>query len=68
VLAQLAGAHAWAGHDKEAKEAVVRLHDVDPNFTVQTYLTNADYYDDPTYKAQAARLAEGMRKAGVLEE
>jgi tetratricopeptide (TPR) repeat protein len=68
VLVQLAGAYAWAGHDKEAKEAVARLHEVDPNFTVQTYLTNADFYDDPTYKAQAARLAEGMRKAGVPEE
>jgi TolB-like protein/DNA-binding winged helix-turn-helix (wHTH) protein len=68
VLSQLAGAYAWAGHDKEAKEAVVRLHDLDPNFTVQTYLTNADFYDDPTFRAQAARLAEGMRKAGMLEE
>ena len=29
---------------------------------------NADFYDDPTFKAQAARLAEGMREAGVPEE
>jgi tetratricopeptide (TPR) repeat protein len=68
VLVQLAGAYAWAGHDKEAKEAVTRLHDLDPNFTVQTYLTNANFYDEPTYKAQAARLAEGMSKAGLPEE
>jgi tetratricopeptide (TPR) repeat protein len=68
VLAPLAGAYGWAGHDKGAKEAVARLHDVDPNFTVLTYLTYADYYDDPTFKAQVARIAEGMRKAGVQEE
>jgi TolB-like protein/DNA-binding winged helix-turn-helix (wHTH) protein/tetratricopeptide (TPR) repeat protein len=68
VLGNLAGAYAWAGRDTEAKEAVVRLHGVDPNFTVQTYVTNADFYDDPTFRAQAARLAEGMRKAGVPEE
>ena len=68
ALGQLAGAYAWAGHDKEAKEAVVGLHNVDPNFTVETYLTNADFYDDRTFRAQAARLAEGIRRAGVLEE
>jgi TolB-like protein/Tfp pilus assembly protein PilF len=69
VLSQLAGAYAWTGHDKEAKETVARLHDVDPNFTVQTYLTNAEILrGDTTYQAQAARAAEGMRKAGVPEE
>jgi tetratricopeptide (TPR) repeat protein len=68
VLSNLAGAYAWAGRDKEAKEAAARLHNVDPNFTVQTYLTLADFYDDPTYKAQTARLVEGMRKAEMPEE
>jgi hypothetical protein len=68
VLGALAGAYGWAGDDKEAKEAVARLRDVDPNFTVQTYLTYADFYDDPAFKAQMARIAEGMRKAGVQEE
>jgi adenylate cyclase len=68
VLGQLAGAHAWLGHDQEAKEAVARLHDLDPHFTVQTYLTNAETRDNPTYRAQATRAAEGMRKAGVPED
>ncbi|MBV9286837.1 MAG: tetratricopeptide repeat protein, partial [Hyphomicrobiales bacterium] len=68
VLVQLVGAYGGAGRDKEAKEAVGRLHDLDPNFTVQTYLTNADFYGDPTFRMQAARLAEGMRKAGLPEE
>jgi tetratricopeptide (TPR) repeat protein len=69
VLGQLAGAYAWAGREKEAKEVVARLHDVDPNFTVQTYLTNAEHLGgSATYQAQAARAAEGMRKAGVPEE
>jgi tetratricopeptide (TPR) repeat protein len=70
VLVNLAGAHAWLGHDKEAKEAAAQLHDLDPHFTVQTYLTNAELKGagNPTYSAQAARAAEGMRKAGVPEE
>jgi tetratricopeptide (TPR) repeat protein len=69
VLSQLAGAYAWTGRDKEAKEAVARLHDIDPHFTVQTYLTNAEILRGTAgYQAQAARAAEGMRKAGVPEE
>ena len=68
VLGQLAGAYAWLGRDKEAKEGAARLHDLDPHFTVQTYLTNAETRDNPTYRAQATRAAEGMRKAGVPEE
>jgi adenylate cyclase len=68
VLSQLAGAHAWLGHGKEAKEVVARLHGVDPYFTVQTYLTNAETRDNPTYRAQATRAAEGLRKAGVPED
>jgi tetratricopeptide (TPR) repeat protein len=70
VLGNIASAHAWLGRDKEAKDAVARLRDVDPHFTVQTYLTNAEARarGNPTYSAQAARFAEGLRKAGVPEE
>ena len=32
----LAAANAWAGHDKEAKEAAAQLQKVYPGFTVQT--------------------------------
>jgi hypothetical protein len=33
----LAAANAWAGHDKEAKEAAAQLQKVYPGFTVQTW-------------------------------
>jgi hypothetical protein len=35
----LAAANAWAGHDKEAKEAVAGLRKLYPDFTVQTWVT-----------------------------
>ena len=34
----LAAANAWAGHDKEAKEAAAQLQKLYPGFTVQTLL------------------------------
>ena len=65
-LVDLAAANAWAGHDKEAKEAVAQLQKVYPGFTVQTW-TGFHYSDDPTFKAQYARIADGLRKAGLPE-
>ncbi len=58
----LATANAWLGHDKEAKEAASQLLKLYPGFTVQ-----ADPNEDPTFNAQAQRLAEGLRKAGLPE-
>jgi adenylate cyclase len=66
ALAYLAVANAWAGHDKEAKDAVAELRKVDPAFTVQTW-AGFRPSDDPTFKAQFARVLEGLRKAGVPE-
>ena len=66
ALAALAVANAWAGHDKEAKDAVAELRKVDPAFTVQT-MAGWHPSDDPTFKAQYARYLEGLRKAGVPE-
>jgi adenylate cyclase len=62
----LASANAWAGHDKEAKDAVAQLLKVYPGFTVQTW---AGMYrsDDPTFNARIQRFNEGLRKAGVPE-
>jgi class 3 adenylate cyclase/TolB-like protein len=62
----LASANAWAGHDKEAKEAAAQLQKVFPGFTVQSW---ADMYrsDDPTFNARFRRFNEGLRKAGVPE-
>jgi tetratricopeptide (TPR) repeat protein len=65
---QLAAAYAWAGRDKEAKDAAAQLQKVYPGFTVQTYADLASRNsDDPTYKAAIARTVEGLRKAGLPE-
>ena len=66
AFVDLAAANAWAGHDKDAKEAVARLQKAYPGFTVQTWL-GIHFSDDPTFNAQYARIAEGLRKAGLPE-
>jgi adenylate cyclase len=62
----LAAANAWAGRDKEAKDAAAQLQKVYPGFTVQTW-AGRHMSDDPTYNAELQRLLEGLRKAGVPE-
>jgi TolB-like protein len=62
----LAVANAWAGHDKEAKDAVAQLRKLNPDFTVQTW-AGIHWSDDKTFNAQYARIVEGLRKAGVPE-
>jgi hypothetical protein len=61
----LAAANAWAGHDKEAKDAAAQLQEVLPGFTVQT-LAGRHMSDDPTYNPRNQRIIEGLRK-GVPE-
>jgi adenylate cyclase len=63
---ELAAANAWAGHDKEAKDAAAQLQKVEPGYTVQTW-AGRHMSDDPTYNAQYQRVTEGLRKAGVPE-
>ncbi len=65
-LVDLAAANAWAGHDKEAKEAAAQLQKVYPGFTVQKW-AGIHWTDDPTFNAQYARIVEGLRKAGLPE-
>ena len=65
-LVDLAAANAWAGHEKEAKEAAAQLQKVFPGFTVQTW-AGIHWTDDPTFNAQYQRIIEGLRKAGVPE-
>ena len=65
-LVVLAAANAWAGHDKEAKEAVAQLQKVYPGFTVQSW-AGIHWSDDPTFNEQYARIVEGLRKAGLPE-
>ena len=68
ALAALAAAYAWAGHDKEAKNAVAELLKIDPYFIVQDWKRAwARNSDDPTFNAQLDRILEGLRKAGVPE-
>jgi TolB-like protein len=65
-LVDLAAANAWAGHDKEAKDAAAQLEKVYPGFTVQTW-AGIHWTDDPTFNAQYQRIVEGLRKAGLPE-
>jgi adenylate cyclase len=62
----LAAANAWAGHDKEAKEAVAQLRKLYPDFTVQSW-AGIHWSDDPTFNEQYQRIVEGLRKAGLPE-
>ncbi len=65
-LVHLAAANAWAGHDKEAKEAAAQLLKVYPGFTAQA-LAGIHISDDPTFNARYQHIVEGVRKAGVPE-
>jgi tetratricopeptide (TPR) repeat protein len=67
-LVDLAAANAWAGHDKEAKDAVARLRKADPEFTVQKLQAEDQWTDNADFKAQWARIVEGLRKAGLPDE
>jgi hypothetical protein len=44
----------------------VKLAERDPNF-MQSVRKFMDAQDDPTFKAECARIIEGLRKAGVPE-
>jgi adenylate cyclase len=66
ALASLAAAYAWAGQEKEAKDAAAQLQKVSPGSTVQTF-AGVHVTDDPTYNAQYQRIIEGLRKAGLPE-
>jgi TolB-like protein/DNA-binding winged helix-turn-helix (wHTH) protein/Flp pilus assembly protein TadD len=65
-LVSLAAANAWAGHDKEAKDAVAQLQQVYPGFTLQTW-ASMRWSDDPTFNARHQLITEGLRKAGLPE-
>jgi hypothetical protein len=65
-LVDLAAANAWAGHDKEAKEAAAQLEKVFPGFTVQTW-AGIHWSDDATFNTQYTRIGDGLRKAGLPE-
>ena len=62
ALAYLAAAYAWAGKDKEAKDAVTQQFKVNPRYVVQA--AGLDEFDNPTFRTQGARIVEGLRRAG----
>jgi TolB-like protein/DNA-binding winged helix-turn-helix (wHTH) protein/Tfp pilus assembly protein PilF len=59
----LAAANAWAGHDKEAKEAAAQLRQLNSNFTVRTW-AGIHWSDDPTFKDQYAPSSRACAKQG----
>jgi adenylate cyclase len=56
----LASAFAHLGRDAEAREAVARLIEVDPKFTISSWIARGG-------QANAKLLIEGLRKAGLPE-
>jgi adenylate cyclase len=56
----LASAFAHLGRDAEAREAVARLLEVDPSFTISEWIARGGY-------SNAKLLIEGLRKAGLPE-
>jgi adenylate cyclase len=66
----LAAAHGWLGHAKEAKEAAAQVLKYDPEFTIQGWIESPlhdRWNGDPKFKAQLDRIVEGARKAGIPE-
>jgi adenylate cyclase len=66
----LAAAHGWLGHMKEAKEAAAQVLKHDPGLTIQNLIEGPlqDHWNgDPTFNAQLQRIVEGVRKAGLPE-
>jgi adenylate cyclase len=58
----LASAFAHLGRDAEAREAAARLIEVDPNFTLSSYLARGGHT-----QTNAKLWIEGLRKAGLPE-
>jgi adenylate cyclase len=56
----LAAAFAHLGRDTEAREAVARLLEVDPSFTITSWIARGG-------QSNAKLLIEGLRKAGLPE-
>ena len=54
----LASAFAHLGHDAEAHEAAARLLELDPNFTISTWIARGGQF-------HAKLMIEGLRKAGL---
>ena len=56
----------WTGQLEKAKNAIVQLNKLVPNYTVSFWLAG-DWSDDPVFLSQIKRMGEGLRKAGMPE-
>jgi len=64
----LASAYAWRGQNAEAAAAVAELLKLRPGFTVQTLVQEGSgVSDNPAFRKEFQRIAEGARKAGLPE-
>ncbi len=63
---ELAAAYASLGREADAHAAVSRLQAIKPGSSVRTYL-DVKYSENPTWKNEEQRIAEGLRKAGLPE-
>jgi adenylate cyclase len=64
---ELAAAYGWLGRSEDAHSAVSEIEKLRPGFTVENYVGGPDVPADAKYKAERARIAEGLRKAGLPE-
>jgi hypothetical protein len=62
----LISAYGWKGMRDEARAALAELEKLMPGYTVRDW-ASIDWSDDPTFKAEYARIVEGLRKAGMRE-
>ena len=63
----LISAYGWKGMRDEARAAIAELEKLMPGYTVRDW-ASINWSDDPTFKAEYARIVEGLRKAGMREE
>jgi adenylate cyclase len=63
----LISAYGWKGMQAEVRAAMAELDKLMPGYTVKKW-ASIDWSDDPTFKAEYARIVEGLRKAGMREE
>ena len=64
---ELAAAYGWLGRSADARAAVSEIQKLRPGFTVENYVGGPDVPADAKYKNERARIAEGLRKAGLPE-
>jgi tetratricopeptide (TPR) repeat protein len=62
----LISAYGWKGMRDEARAAIAELDKLMPNFTVKKH-ASGDFSDNPVFRAEYARITEGLRKAGLPE-